>query len=60
MSTKLNLDKLDLQIIQYMVDNANVSYAELGKKFFVSGGTIHVRIKKITGCRDCKRYPVQC
>jgi len=47
MSAKLNLDKLDLQIIQYMVDNANVSYAELGKKFFVSGGTIHVRIKKL-------------
>ncbi len=47
MATKLNLDKLDLQIIQYMVDNANVSYAELGKKFFVSGGTIHVRIKKL-------------
>lgn len=47
MATKLNIDKLDLQIIQYMVDNANVSYAELGKKFFVSGGTIHVRIKKL-------------
>ncbi len=47
MAAKLNLDKLDLQIIQYMVDNANVSYAELGKKFFVSGGTIHVRIKKL-------------
>lgn len=47
MATKLNLDKLDLQIIQFMVDNANVSYAELGKKFFVSGGTIHVRIKKL-------------
>ena len=44
---KLNLDKLDHQIIHYMMNDANVSYAELGKKFFVSAGTIHVRIKKL-------------
>lgn len=43
----LNIDKLDLQIIQQMLNNANLSYAELGKKFFVSAGTIHVRIKKL-------------
>ena len=47
MGTKLNLDKLDLQIIHEMLHNAEVSYAELGKKLFVSGGTIHVRIKKL-------------
>ena len=47
MSAKLNLDKLDLQIISSMLDNAEVSYADLGKKFFVSAGTIHVRIKKL-------------
>lgn len=47
MPSKLNLDKLDLQIIQEMVENAEISYAELGKKLFVSGGTIHVRIKKL-------------
>ena len=47
MSAKLNLDKLDLQIIQEMMENAEVSYADLGKKLFVSGGTIHVRIKKL-------------
>ena len=40
------LDKLDLQIIEAMMENAEISYAELGKKLFVSGGTIHVRIKK--------------
>jgi len=44
---KLNLDKLDLQIIHAMMANAEISYAELGKKLFVSGGTIHVRIKKL-------------
>ena len=47
MATQLNIDKLDLQIIQAMMLNANISYADLGKKLFVSGGTIHVRIKKL-------------
>lgn len=47
MAAKLNIDKLDLQIINEMLGNAEVSYAELGKKLFVSGGTIHVRIKKL-------------
>ena len=49
MASKLNLDKLDLQIIQEMLENAETPYAELGKKLFVSGGTIHVRIKKLEG-----------
>ena len=49
MRQKLNLDKLDYQIIQEMMENAEISYADLGKKLFVSGGTIHVRIKKLEG-----------
>ena len=47
MSAKSNLDKLDFQIIQEMMEDAEISYADLGKKLFVSGGTIHVRIKKL-------------
>ncbi len=47
MASKLNLDKLDLQIIQIMMGDAGISYADLGKQLFVSGGTIHVRIKKL-------------
>lgn len=47
MATKFNIDKLDLSIIQEMLENAETPYAELGKKLFVSGGTIHVRIKKL-------------
>ncbi len=50
MANKLNLDKLDLQIIQEMMEDAQISYADLGKKLFVSGGTIHVRIKKLQEC----------
>ena len=47
MSQKLNIDKLDLQVLDAMMNNAEISYAELGKKLFVSAGTIHVRIKKM-------------
>ena len=47
MSPVLNIDKLDLQIIQQLIHDANISYAEMGKKLFVSAGTIHVRIKKL-------------
>lgn len=47
MSTSLNIDKLDLKIIQHLMQDANISYAELGKKLFVSAGTVHVRIKKM-------------
>ena len=47
MGSKLNIDKLDLQILDAMMNNAEISYAELGKKLFVSAGTIHVRIKKM-------------
>ncbi len=47
MVSKLNIDKLDLQIIQALMEDADISYADLGKKLFVSGGTIHVRIKKL-------------
>ena len=47
MPPALNFDKLDLQIIQEMIGDTQLSYAELGKKLFVSGATIHVRIKKL-------------
>lgn len=47
MAGKINLDKLDFQIIHEMMEDAQISYADLGKKLFVSGGTIHVRIKKL-------------
>lgn len=47
MSPILNIDKLDVQIIQQLMHDAGLSYAEMGKKLFVSAGTIHVRIKKM-------------
>src|SRR3954469_522271 len=47
MTGKLNFDKLDYQIINKLTETAEISYADLGKELFVSGGTIHVRIKKL-------------
>jgi Lrp/AsnC family transcriptional regulator for asnA, asnC and gidA len=47
MAADLNFDKLDLSIIQQLIHDANISYAEIGKKLYVSAGTIHVRIKKL-------------
>jgi Lrp/AsnC family transcriptional regulator for asnA, asnC and gidA len=38
-----------------MVDG-DVSYADLGKKLFVSGGTVHVRIKKLQEAGIVKGY----
>ena len=47
MAPVLNIDKLDLQIIQQLMHDACISYAEMGKQLYVSAGTIHVRIKKL-------------
>ena len=54
MAAKFHLDKLDLQIIDEMTNNAEISYADLGKKLSVSGGTIHVRIKKLEEAKIVK------
>jgi Lrp/AsnC family transcriptional regulator, regulator for asnA, asnC and gidA len=60
MSSALNIDKLDLQIIQQLMHDSGMSYAEMGKKLFVSAGTIHVRIKKLQegGILNTPRYDV--
>ena len=47
MEQKLNFDKLDSQIINSLLQNADLTYADLGKQLFVSAGTIHVRMKKL-------------
>lgn len=48
MKSKFDLDHIDLQIISMMLEDAKTSYAEIGQKLFVSGGTVHVRLKKLT------------
>ena len=47
MSTKNELDKLDRQILSILMRNAKKPYTEIAKQLYVSGGTIHVRMKKL-------------
>lgn len=41
------IDKLDRQILTYLVEDAKIPYTEIAKKLIVSPGTIHVRVKKL-------------
>lgn len=41
------IDKLDRQILSALMHDAEQSYTELAKKLYVSGGTVHVRMKKL-------------
>lgn len=47
MSKQNELDKLDKQILSILMKNAKIPYTEIAKQLFVSGGTIHVRMKKL-------------
>ena len=47
MSKHNELDKLDRQILAILMENAKIPYTEIAKQLFVSGGTIHVRMKKL-------------
>jgi Lrp/AsnC family transcriptional regulator for asnA, asnC and gidA len=48
MKSEIDLDHIDLQILSIMLEDAKTSYAEIGQQLFVSGGTVHVRLKKLT------------
>jgi Lrp/AsnC family transcriptional regulator for asnA, asnC and gidA len=43
----LEIDKTDLKILAALIEDAFIPYTELAKKIFVSGGTVHVRMKKL-------------
>jgi Lrp/AsnC family transcriptional regulator for asnA, asnC and gidA len=47
MTQTYEVDDLDRQILALLMENAKMTYAEIGRKLFVSGGTIHVRMKKL-------------
>ncbi len=42
------LDLIDSRILSILAKDAKLSYAEIGKKLFVSPGTVHARVKKLT------------
>ena len=41
------IDNTDLKILNLLMQDANMAYTEIGKRIFVSGGTVHVRMKKL-------------
>jgi len=47
MALNYEIDKLDIQILNILMEDAFMPYTELGKKLFVSPGTIHVRMAKM-------------
>jgi Lrp/AsnC family transcriptional regulator, regulator for asnA, asnC and gidA len=47
MDKNLEIDNVDLQILSLLMEDANMPYTEIGKKVFVSGGTVHVRMNKM-------------
>jgi len=47
MEKNLEIDNVDLKILTLLMEDANMAYTEIGKRIFVSGGTVHVRMKKM-------------
>lgn len=47
MSKAAEIDKLDRQILAILMRDAKTPYTDIAKQLFVSGGTIHVRMKKL-------------
>ena len=47
MEKKFGLDPLDYKILEILVKDANLPYTEIGSRLDVSGGTVHVRMKKM-------------
>jgi Lrp/AsnC family transcriptional regulator for asnA, asnC and gidA len=47
MDKNLEIDNIDLKILSLLMENADMPYTDIAKKVFVSGGTVHVRMKKL-------------
>lgn len=47
MAQSPEIDNVDLKILSILIENANTPYTDIAKRVFVSGGTVHVRMKKM-------------
>ena len=47
MSSNYQIDNIDLKILNVLSKNAKMPYTEVAKKVYVSGGTVHVRMRKL-------------
>lgn len=41
------IDKLDQQILSLLMKDATIPYTDIAKELLISGGTVHVRMKKL-------------
>lgn len=48
MEENYTIDNIDQQILELLMQNGQMPYAEIGKRIHVSSGTVHVRLKKMT------------
>ncbi len=44
---KVQLDRIDQQILDMLIENARTAFTEIAKKLDISAGTVHVRVKKL-------------
>ena len=47
MALHYEIDNTDVQILNILLENAFIPYTEVGKKLFISPGTVHVRMNKL-------------
>ena len=47
MDKELQIDNTDRKILAILMNDASMPYTDVAKKVFVSGGTVHVRMKKM-------------
>jgi Lrp/AsnC family transcriptional regulator for asnA, asnC and gidA len=47
MNKNYDIDNVDLKILALLTEDAKMPYTEVAKKVFVSGGTVHVRMRKM-------------
>ncbi|MCZ6898983.1 MAG: winged helix-turn-helix transcriptional regulator, partial [Bacteroidetes bacterium] len=47
MGKNYEIDNVDLKILALLTEDAKIPYTEIAKKVYVSGGTVHVRMRKM-------------
>ena len=47
MPTNYNIDKVDRQILTFLIEDARTPFTEIAKKLNISPGTVHGRVKKM-------------
>ena len=47
MNKNYDIDNVDLKILALLTEDAKMPYTEVAKRVFVSGGTVHVRMRKM-------------